>query len=385
VSFILVQNPSMSCPICGPICHCDTKTGIEHSSPAAQSRPASRWPDPDAYDASEQQFAASLENSNTGPADQNNIEASEATGVEAQIETLAAELSQPSIFQAYEDPVAWKQELAAKLNEYRSKHKPRPPRYPSLQLKFETTESDWSTPASPPATANYVTLESTALDHAGLAPSEHEPARRAVAEPSGRLLEFPRSTSIPASWLDALADPVMERPRILEVPETEPLPPALGGISIEPVPIAEEEKRPGIEIPMMTAPMSRRILAGVADGVFVAVAVALFGYIFVRITGMVPSPRPAIVGGILLTAVFWFGYQYLMLVYSGTTLGLKLAGLELNRFDGSTVPRRLRKWRVLASALSGISLCLGYAWCYLDEDQLCWHDRITKTYTAPKP
>jgi len=174
----------------------------------------------------------------------------------------------------------------------------------------------------------------------------------------------------------------MERPRILEVPETEPLPPALGGISIEPIPIAEEEKRPGIEIPMMTAPMSRRILAGVADGVFVAVAVALFGYIFVRITGMMPSPRPAIVGGILLTVVFWFGYQYLMLVYSGTTLGLKLAGLELNRFDGSTVPRRLRKWRVLASALSGISLCLGYAWCYLDEDQLCWHDRITRTYMA---
>jgi hypothetical protein len=33
--------------------------------------------------------------------------------------------------------------------------------------------------------------------------------------------------------------------------------------------------------------------------------------------------------------------------------------------------------------LSGFSLALGYAWCFLDEDRLCWHDRITRTYMAP--
>jgi len=26
---------------------------------------------------------------------------------------------------------------------------------------------------------------------------------------------------------------------------------------------------------------------------------------------------------------------------------------------------------------------LGYAWTFLDEDQLSWHDRITKTHLAP--
>ena len=39
------------------------------------------------------------------------------------------------------------------------------------------------------------------------------------------------------------------------------------------------------------------------------------------------------------------------------------------------------RWRRILSALS---LGLGYAWCMLDEDQLCWHDRITKTHSAPK-
>jgi uncharacterized RDD family membrane protein YckC len=86
-----------------------------------------------------------------------------------------------------------------------------------------------------------------------------------------------------------------------------------------------------------------------------------------------------------LAAVFWTAYQYLLLVYTGTTPGLKLAKLQLSRFDGAAVPRKTRRWRVVASVLSGLSLALGYAWCFLDEDRLCWHDRITRTYMAPKP
>ena len=360
----------MSCPICGPVCHCDKNPGTEPGEPIEQ---ASRFPDPESYDASEAQFAASLEQP-TG------IEQ-----VETQIDTLATELAQPSVFQGYEDPAAWKQELAAKLNEYRSRHKPPPPRYPSLQLKFENTEPAWTTPSPQPAPAQYVSRESTALDHVEMAAApEPEPPARQV-EPTGRLIEFPRANMVSTAWVDALADPVMERPRILEVPESEFLPPALGGISIEPVPVVEEEKRPGIDIPMLTAPMRKRVAAAAVDGLIVSVAVALFAYVSFRIAPIVPPMRPLIIGGLLLTAVLWIVYQYLLLVYSGTTPGLKLSGLELNQFDGSVTRRRLRKWRVLASVLSGVSLCLGYAWCYLDEDRLCWHDRITKTYMAPKP
>jgi hypothetical protein len=74
----------------------------------------------------------------------------------------------------------------------------------------------------------------------------------------------------------------------------------------------------------------------------------------------------------------------LLLVYSGSTLGLRLARLELSRFDGSPAGRSLRRWRVLASCLSAASLGMGYTWVFLDEDSLCWHDRITHTYLAPK-
>jgi hypothetical protein len=56
----------------------------------------------------------------------------------------------------------------------------------------------------------------------------------------------------------------------------------------------------------------------------------------------------------------------------------------LSRFDGTAVPRSLRRLRVAAVLLSGLSLGLGYAWAFLDEDRLCWHDRITRTYMAPR-
>ena len=344
-----------------------------------QAERPSRFPDPESYDASEEQFAASLEQPDSNRED---------ISPDAPLEALVTELSEPSIFQGYEDPAAWKQELAAKLNEYRTRHKPKPPRYPSLQLKFESTEAMWTAPSQPAATAAapaYATYESTARDHVDVPPAPEPQSLTRAPEPTGRLIEFPRQNSVAAMWIDSLADPVMERPRILEVPESEFLPPALGGISIEPMPVVEEGKRPGIEIPMLTAPMLRRMAAAVMDGAVVLTAAVLFGYIFLRITDVMPAPKPAIIGGILLAAVLWAGYQYLLLVYSGTTPGLKLAGLEVNRFDGTIAPRRLRRWRVLASILSGVSLCLGYAWCYLDEDQLCWHDRITKTYMAPKP
>jgi uncharacterized RDD family membrane protein YckC len=130
--------------------------------------------------------------------------------------------------------------------------------------------------------------------------------------------------------------------------------------------------------------MARRVAATAIDAFLVMSAFAAFAYIFFRFTAELPPLAKIAGSGALLIGLMWSAYQYLLLVYSGTTPGLKLAKLELHRFDGSPVPLRLRRWRVLTSVLSGLSLGLGYAWCFLDEDRLCWHDRITRTYMAPR-
>lgn len=202
------------------------------------------------------------------------------------------------------------------------------------------------------------------------------------SEGTAKILEFPRPLILQDDP-NSLAGPVLDRPRILEVPEVLPPPPALGGILIEPT---EEERakqeRLGFDVPLQAASMARRIAASAIDLLLVSGAFVLFGYIFRRITSHLPPQRETMLASAALLATFWAGYQYLLLVYTASTPGLKLAKLKLTRFDGQPVPRRVRAWRVLTSILSGVSLGLGYAWCFFDEDQLCWHDRITRTYMA---
>jgi uncharacterized RDD family membrane protein YckC len=119
------------------------------------------------------------------------------------------------------------------------------------------------------------------------------------------------------------------------------------------------------------------------DGIVVLTACALFAYIFFRMAGAVALSLQLAETMVAVLAILWSGYQYLSVTYTGSTPGLRIARLQLSRFDGSPVPRRMRQWRVLASILSAVSLGLGFAWSYLDEDALCWHDRITRTYLAP--
>jgi uncharacterized RDD family membrane protein YckC len=216
------------------------------------------------------------------------------------------------------------------------------------------------------------------LSTAKLEPTIPEPAVEARA----KIIEFPRLAGAPGLPLEELAGPVIDHPRILEVPEVAPPPPALGGMVLEQQKVEEAVRRPGIEIPLRAAPPGRRLLAALVDALIVAIAVFCCGFIFVRVgkTALIPSQTAIAAGG--LFAVLWAFYQYLLLVHAARTPGLKLAGLRLANFDGSPASRRLRRSRVIASWLSGLSVLLGYLWYFLDEDRLCWHDRITHTYMA---
>ncbi|MGA9978871.1 MAG: RDD family protein [Candidatus Sulfotelmatobacter sp.] len=327
--------------------------------------------------------------------------------------------------QSEEPGSAWRDELTAKLSSYRARRKPRPPRYPSLRLRFEADSSNSAPVNAEPAAFETRSHQALALDGMTELPTpadaECEPSHSESSEAGGsalaparprtnhgaRIIEFPRSPEFapaefrsdfrtefrtefirsdpPAPALyNELAGPVMAPPRILEVPEIVPPPPALGGITIEAAEPKGFQRRPGIEIPLQAAPLAWRMSAVAIDGLIILLATALFGLIFWKVTGMRP-PVSQVLG--LMAAVpclLWAAYQYLLLVYAGTTPGLRFAGLDVARFDGTLANRPLRRWRVVASYLGAVSLGMGYVWVFLDEDALCWHDRITHTYLAPK-
>jgi hypothetical protein len=314
----------------------------------------------------------------------------EAEGAEVAVETAALNREPEATAEA------WRDELAQRLNRYRERRKAPPPRYPSLKLPFDNIQYSAKPPAVDTSSAPVFEAASNhalALDSSQLeaTPAPQLEISQAAAAPvpspvklpqsSAKIIEFPRFAWAPPSPPpDQLAEPVGEQLRILEVPEFQPPAPALGGIMIEPVQVEEPEKRLGIDVPFQIAPWRRRVAAAAVDGAIIASACALFGCIFWKIAAVRPPEIQLLSLAAGTLAVFWAGYEYLLIVYSGTTPGLHAAGLELTRFDGTSTTRSLRRWRILASYLSALSLALGYAWAFLDEDSLCWHDRITRTH-----
>jgi uncharacterized RDD family membrane protein YckC len=332
---------------------------------------------------------------------------------------LAQETAQNSSVET--DVAAWRNELSRRLSHYRARRKARPPRYPSLRLQFDAFEAVSKARGSPGSSSPVfepISNDSLALDGSRFETAENEAgmdlpvpyteSRAAGGDVDssesylpaagfsgtgysgggffrGKIIEFPRfAWGPPPPPPDQLAEPITERPRILEAPEVEPPPPALGGINIEATQPQDAEKQPGIDIPLQGTSLARRLLAVAVDGLVVTTASAVFGAIFWKVTGFRPPLFQLIGLGVGIPCLLWVAYQYLLIVYSGATPGLRAAGLKLARFDGSATVRSLRRWRVLASYLSAASLGMGYAWAFLDEDVLCWHDRITHTYLAPK-
>src|SRR5215467_13966804 len=128
----------------------------------------------------------------------------------------------PELFEAggAEHPAndAWRSEVAARLERYRSRRKPRAPRYPTLRLPFDPADSYDSSAA--PATRSAVAVSTESRQDVALqedirverqaaiyadesAPAFAEPrqpevtAVPAAVDYESNVIEFPRSAAIP--------------------------------------------------------------------------------------------------------------------------------------------------------------------------------------------
>jgi uncharacterized RDD family membrane protein YckC len=427
----------MTCSHCGDVCSCvldgrlaavsiqaHLESDAERESPRLHAE--ARLIDPEAADTSEQELPASLEGNGESSRPDFVVDCSRARSESAReyasLEgTVGPESKgaasgsegvqtpvQPDLLGEGGSPT-WRTEVSERLHTYRARRRPRGPRYPSLRLKFETPEATWAAPvrtSEPPpspqrtqssAAPVLANRQAVAMERVEIAtePSSNIPDKvtaQAVparvqphpGEMTAKIIEFPRLMYPAPVSLHELADPVTDRPRILEAPDVLPPPPALGGITIEEARVREPERRLGIDMPLRSAPLKQRLLAVAIDAAIVVLAGVDFGAIFYRIAGIRPPLTQIVAFGAGLMGALWAAYQYLLIVYSGTTPGLRAMKLQLQRFDGSFPSRRLRRRRVLGSVLAGISLGMGYAWQFLDEDNLCWHERVTKTYLAPE-
>ena len=213
------------------------------------------------------------------------------------------------------------------------------------------------------------------------------PARR--SEPKPKVIHFPRPAGMeppiaPPAY--DFAEPVLDRPRIMDVPEDTM--PTIRGPLFADIRLDESKSHDAtepkfgerIEVPLQVAAMNQRVFSGLIDSLIVVIASVIFGVIAWNVLPEIPRTKEMGALSLAIPAVFWFVYQYVFLVYAGQTTGMQMAQLRLSTFDGKQPTWEERRYRALAMLLSCISVGLGFVWSMIDEDQLCWHDKISRTY-----
>jgi uncharacterized RDD family membrane protein YckC len=289
----------------------------------------------------------------------------------------------------------WRNEVASRVESYRARRR-RPIRERSLPLDFEravnreitngqladSREEEFAAESRDSGCDPAAYSPAASARDSGLATRDPQECPEPENSQESKIIEFPRQVMLPVMppSIEELAESIMDRPRILEAPEEVDTASPLSDINVAP----EQEQYPAVEfeLPLQVAPMSRRVFAGLVDALIVLLGAAVFVLIVLKAGVPMPPAKAGFLFAMAASCVFWAIYQYLFLVYAGITPGMQMARLRLITFDGGPARRQARRGRSVAMVLSTLSLGLGLVWALLDEDTLCWHDRITRTYVV---
>lgn len=127
-----------------------------------------------------------------------------------------------------------------------------------------------------------------------------------------------------------------------------------------------------------------RFCAAFADFSLIAVAVGMFVAIFYLAGGEVVLNKVTTPVYCAIPLIITFFYRILYCLGRGDSSGLQWLGLRLVDFDGK-IPNRRQRWnRMCAGTLSCISGGLGLVWALTDQEELAWHDHISKTFPTPE-
>lgn len=125
---------------------------------------------------------------------------------------------------------------------------------------------------------------------------------------------------------------------------------------------------------------TQRTIAAAIDGVFV-----LFGVVVFMAGAYVADVDFGLLGNLIvlpaaMAVVILVLYRGLWALVNRDTPGMRFAGLRLVDFDGRTPKRERRIVRQFAGVLSLVSAGVGLAWALVDEENLTWHDHISRTF-----
>jgi uncharacterized RDD family membrane protein YckC len=135
---------------------------------------------------------------------------------------------------------------------------------------------------------------------------------------------------------------------------------------------------PGSLFPIV--PLGPRRKAAMLD-----IALLLFSYggmlaLFWALGGRIGFDKLDVVVTVATLGLFYAQYFALFTIFGGCTPGMMLCRLRVMSFDGGMPTSRQMVWRSFGYLISAATCFLGFLWALWDEDRLCWHDRISRTY-----
>jgi len=128
------------------------------------------------------------------------------------------------------------------------------------------------------------------------------------------------------------------------------------------------------------APFGRRMMATMVDTALILSLVWGTAYLVASRFDHLPSIRFAEICGMIVTLGFAALYEWFFLTFAKVTPGMRYAQLSLCTFDEQVPSAAQIKGRMKAMLISVLPVGLGMVWTIFDEDQMSWHDRLSKTY-----
>lgn len=145
---------------------------------------------------------------------------------------------------------------------------------------------------------------------------------------------------------------------------------------------AAEDKRkclPGLH-PVAT--MDERRLAALIDFCCLLFAYGGFLMLFGSLGGEFTLSKLSAAVYASTFAIVYLQYFALFTVFGGTTPGMMMRSLEVVSFSGEPPTPRQMLLRSAGYILSAGTFFLGFFWAMWDEDELTWHDRLSRTHLS---
>jgi uncharacterized RDD family membrane protein YckC len=152
-----------------------------------------------------------------------------------------------------------------------------------------------------------------------------------------------------------------------------------GDVSILMESLPEEET----ESTAPAAPLGRRFLAGLVDGLMLLLALVFFVAIFWWVMAGSLQLRLVHLGALSVVVGFLVLFYFTLFGrMASATPGQQAAGLMLRSLDGCTPTSAQALWRAFGYLVSLSALMLGFVWALVDSEGLTWHDRMSGTFLA---